>query len=659
MKELIFILFLIPTLLLNENQSFIKQKEDSLNVLLQSKTDSARIPILLALTWDCRNGAPEKSIKYGMEAIDLAIKYNDYVNLAKAYGFVGVAYRVMGKYSESIDYYYKGLETAEKDNIPEQAGFAHLNLANLYIYQEHPNLAFENIRKAEEIAKNEGNKSMLAYVYLFYGRTYTLQNKLDTALINYQKSLLLRQETNQVPEQATCYKYIGDIYFQKGDYANAKDNYNKSLEKVDKQNDKDLYAHILNKESLILAREGRLNEATNYAFESLKTAGQVRANMAIHDALQALVEISIKSKDYKSASEFQQKVIQYNDTLFNQKLTEKIFSLEYQIEKQERNAKIELLNRDNAIKELRLKKIKTVSIALTSVLTLLVSFLIILLVLIRQRRVHTRLLEEQNEEINMHRNSIEMQNLKLTEANEQLEKSEEELKRIVQTKDKLFSIIAHDLRNPFTSLVGLTEILYNSTERMDKAEIAEFTKMINNSSHKLLSLIENLLQWSKTQTGTLKNNPVTFSVRSLTDEVLKIYSTQAGSKGITLRNAISEDLEVFADHDAVAIIMRNLVSNGIKYTGNGGSVTTEAYRQDNNIIITIADTGVGMSADVVDKLFRIEESFTTPGTNAEGGTGLGLIICREFAEISGGTIEIESTPGKGTTFILSFPAGEK
>ncbi len=656
MKELLLLFFIIPLSLGSEKLPCKHSQVDSLAVILQSKSDSARIPVLLSLCWELRNASPEKSIQYGLEAIDLASHYNDYENLAKAYSFVGVANRVMGKYSESIDYYYKGLEIADKHGIPEQAGFAYLNLANLYIYQEHSALAFENIKKAEEIARKIDNKPMLAYVYLFYGRTHNLAGNPDTALVNYRKSISIRENLSQIPEQATCFKYVGDIYFQKGLFSTAIENYNISLEKVDKQNDKDLYANILIKKSLILLRDNKLQEASDLAHESLNIANQIRANMTIRDALQVLVAISFKTHDYKSASYYQQRVIQYNDTLFNQELSEKIFSLEYQNEKEQRNIKIDLLNKDNAIKELEIKRIRTISIALTSILVILALVFVVLLVLNKQIKKHEKLLELQNQEISGQRNSIEQQNRKLTDANERLEKSEDDLLRMVQTKDKLFSIIAHDLRSPFTALTGLTEVLQKNAHNIDPTEIAEYASLINESSHKLLILIENMLQWAKSQTGRLKLVPKAHSLKILIDEILKIYITQAEVKGISLKNEIPDNISVFTDYETLSIIIRNLVSNGIKYTEKGGNVTLTAVQNNENTVIRVTDTGVGMDSEVLDKLFKIEEIFTTEGTSNEPGTGLGLIICKEFIEINGGTISVESSIGKGTTFSVTLPA---
>jgi signal transduction histidine kinase len=656
MKE-IFFLFLIIHLSPDSHAfSYQQNHEDSLTILLQSERDSSRIPTLLKLCWKLRNASPEESIKYGTEAIDLANQYKDYNSLAKAYSFVGVAYRIMGKYSKSVDFYYNGLEIADKHEIPEQAGYAHLNLANLYVYQELISLASENLKKADAIARKIDNKHMLAYVNQYNGRIFSLEGNLDSALLSYQKSLSLRKELKQLPEQATCYKYIGDIYFQKDSLLTAIKNYNLSLETVDKQNDKDLYANLLIKKSLILVKENHLKDASVMANEGLNIARQIGANMTIRDALHVLVIISIKTQDYKTASDFQQRVIQYDDTLFSKHLSEKIFLLEYQLERQQRNTKIDLLNKDNAIQELKIKRIRIISIGLTSIIVLLVAVFIVLLILLKQRRDHERSLELQNQEIVKHRNSIEKQNKKLIDSNEKLEKSEKELKRIVQTKDKLFSIIAHDLRNPFTVLAGLTEFVNENANIINATEMNLYVSMINESSHKLLRLIENLLEWARSQTGTLKPVKTNLILKSLADDVMKISIAQAETKGISLRNEIPDNTSVFADREILAIIIRNLISNGIKYTQKGGNVTLTVNQEEGSTVLKVSDTGVGMSPRVLEKLFKIEETFTTEGTGNEMGTGLGLVICKEFIETLGGTIAVESSVGKGTSFYVTIPA---
>lgn len=652
-------LFLIITLTPGSTGLLHELKhEDSLYVSLQNKNDSSRISDLLKLSWEHRNAAPEISVKYGNEAIELATPNNDYVSLAKAYSFVGVAYRIMGKYSQSADYYYKGLEVSVKYDIPEQAGYSYLNLANLYVYQGLSKLASENLKKAEAIAIDLNIKPMLAYVYMYDGRIYSIDGKPDSALICYQKSLSLRKELDQLAEQATCYKYIGDIYFQKDNFSSAIENYNLSLEKVDRQNDKDLYANLLIRKAMVYLKQSKFKEASDLAREGLKTASEIGANMAIRDALQVLVNLSLLNHEYKAASDLQQKVIQYNDTLFSKQVSEKIFLLEYQLERQQRNTKIDLLNKDNSIKELKLKRIRIISFGLAAIIALLITVFIILLIFLKQRRKHEKLLELNNQQIVKQRDSIELQNRQLTDANERLEKSEKELKRTVQTKDKLLSIIAHDLRNPFSALIGLTELLNENSDTIGKEELNQYVSMINESSHKLLLLIENLLAWARSQTSTLKPARTDLNLKSQADDVMKLYFSQAETKGISLINDIPENITVYADHEMLAIIIRNLISNGIKYTGKGGNVVCSAFPEKGSTVLKVHDTGTGMSREVLDKLFKIGETFTTAGTGNETGTGLGLVICREFTETLGGTISVESVVGKGTTFVVTLPDSE-
>jgi len=630
-------------------------KTDSLTNLLQVTNDSSRIPILLSLSWDLRNSVPNTSIKYGLEAIDLAVRYKDYENLAKAHSFVGVAYRVLGDFSKSIDYYYKGLEIAKQYSIIEQEGFAYLNLASLHIYQEHYAIAKENIKKAEVIANRINNKEMLAYVYVYYGSALQFEEYYNDALEFYQKALAIRIESNHIFGQGACYKHIGDIYFETEQYDKAIENYNKSLEKFKNLIDKNIYADILIKKAQILIDDNNLKQASVLAHQSLEIGKQIGAKLIIRDALQTLATISIKTKDFNSASKYLQGVISYNDSLFNQKLSEKIFSIEYHLETELRESKIELLNKDYAIKELQIKRIKFFNTALSIIIILLTGIFIGALVLLNIRRKRTMLLEKQNQEIISQQNSIEQKNKWLNEANQKLTESEENLNKLIKTKDKLFSIIAHDLRSPFVAMVGLTSVLQKKASKINQEDISKYAFHINDSSQKLLNLIDNLLQWSRSQTGKLKLTPQTLSIKSLADEVLYIMKNQAEVKKITFKNYIPDNFSVFADYDSLSTVIRNLVSNSIKFTRENGSVTLSAYQQSNKINILVSDTGVGISPDNLNKIFAVEEKFTTIGTNQESGSGLGLLICKEFVEQNGGSIHVESKPGEGTTFTISLP----
>lgn len=266
------------------------------------------------------------------------------------------------------------------------------------------------------------------------------------------------------------------------------------------------------------------------------------------------------------------------------------------------------------------------------------------------------LLIEKNSEIVEQKVKIEAQNDFLKQINEKLVQSEESLKLLVQTKDKLFSIIAHDLRGPFQALFSVTSEMSRYIDEFDKDEIIEKANMIYNSSNRLLELIDNLLNWSRSQRGTITIEPIKHILFELVDQVIDVLSMQAKTKDIKLVNEIEHDLLVLADKDTISTVFRNLISNAIKFTYSGGKVTISAFKQNNFVTVKVTDTGVGISQENLSKLFRIDENFTTKGTNKEGGTGLGLIVCNEFVEKNGGTISVESIEGQGTTFTFSLPS---
>jgi serine phosphatase RsbU (regulator of sigma subunit) len=412
----VFKRFVIIVLVATCAISLANPKGNNLHLSTRSQNDSIRIASLLSQSWALRNSAPEESLNFGIMAINLATKNSDYENLAKAHSFVGVAYRIMGNYSKSIDHYYTGLEIANQFNIIDQQGFAYLNLANLHIYQEYYTSANENIRKAEEIAQKIDNKNMLAYAYLYYGRAQLLRNELKSALKYFEDALSIRKELNKIPEQAVCYKYIGDIYFEMKQFSTAIENYNKLLETVDQNTDKDLHASILVKKAMIYLQENDLNQATILAQQGLSIGKQIGASLVIRDASSVLGAISLKTCNFKDASNHLQYVIQYNDTLFGQQLSEKIFFLEYHLERQQRENKIDLLNKDNTIKELELNRAKTYNLALIIILFFIAGLFVFALISLKERRKRTKLLEQQNNEIIQQQASIKQKNKYLEDA---------------------------------------------------------------------------------------------------------------------------------------------------------------------------------------------------------------------------------------------------
>lgn len=236
-----------------------------------------------------------------------------------------------------------------------------------------------------------------------------------------------------------------------------------------------------------------------------------------------------------------------------------------------------------------------------------------------------------------------------------IKKQNEELRQLNAAKDKFFSIIAHDLKNPFSAIIGLSEILLERIEQKDIESIDRYAGFIHQSSQKALNLLMNLLEWSQVQTGMMKFNPEYFKLHDLMQEILELLVCNATQKNIRIDNHISEDTVVFADKNMISTVIRNLTSNAIKYTPLNGQIQLSAQPLENEVVFVISDNGIGISPQESELLFKIDGVHSRPGTQMERGTGLGLILCKDFVLKNNGEIWMESTEDVGSTFFFSLP----
>jgi PAS domain S-box-containing protein len=238
---------------------------------------------------------------------------------------------------------------------------------------------------------------------------------------------------------------------------------------------------------------------------------------------------------------------------------------------------------------------------------------------------------------------------------EKVKQFNEELKSLNASKDKFFSIIAHDLKSPLSGLLGFTEILFEEYDELQDEEIKEFIGHSFSCAKNLMALLENLLDWSRMQIGNISFSPTQLNVGVVVDEIFGLFFQNAKSKNIKLEKNIDIGITAFADKNMLTTILRNLVSNCIKFTNEGGVIEISAEVSENKVDVLVKDSGVGIAEDNLKKLFKIDSSFSTPGTNKERGTGLGLLLCNELAQKNKGKISVESELGKDTKFTLTLP----
>jgi signal transduction histidine kinase len=237
----------------------------------------------------------------------------------------------------------------------------------------------------------------------------------------------------------------------------------------------------------------------------------------------------------------------------------------------------------------------------------------------------------------------------------EIQNKNELLKELNSTKDKLFSIISHDLRSPFSAILGFQDLLVSNYSGYTDEERIEMLRQVQSTTNQVYYLVENLLSWSRIQTNSIKPIPVLFNLKEILPDKIDLYQDIAKVKGITLESKIPDNLEGYADINIMTGVLRNLINNSIKFTPNGGKITISAEQENNHVLISVNDTGTGMSTTQINELFSIETTKSKQGTNGEPGSGLGLILCKEFTEKNKGQLRIESEEGKGSTFSFTIP----
>ncbi|HEX2934953.1 MAG TPA: PAS domain-containing sensor histidine kinase [Bacteroidales bacterium] len=222
-------------------------------------------------------------------------------------------------------------------------------------------------------------------------------------------------------------------------------------------------------------------------------------------------------------------------------------------------------------------------------------------------------------------------------------------------KDKFFSIIAHDLRRPFGCIIGYSNLLAEYVHERKFEKVEEYAAVVQNSSWRALDLLMNLIEWSQSQMGRISFNPANIELSSVVSEVAELSRDYARQKSIRISWNIPDNITFYADRTMVCIVLRNLVSNAIKFTNQGGNVVVNASHTPHEILFSVNDDGIGIDSATLGKLFRSDERFTSNGTQREMGTGLGLLLCKEFVEKHGGKIWVQSAPGRGSSFYFTIP----
>ncbi|MEA3446716.1 MAG: HAMP domain-containing sensor histidine kinase [Bacteroidota bacterium] len=285
-----------------------------------------------------------------------------------------------------------------------------------------------------------------------------------------------------------------------------------------------------------------------------------------------------------------------------------------------------------------------------SICAALVATLIYLIVLIKSRQLIKANVKLEKQ--------VSERTSEVLNKNEEIQAQKDNLQKLNTTKDKFFNIIAHDMKSPFQALIGLSELLSTQASEYTLQEIQNISKMINKSAESGFVLLENLLQWARSQTNSIKYEPENINLIELIDNNIFSQNNIAVNKQIEIIVNRDQDICVFADYNMISTVLRNLISNAIKFTNIEGQIIISAHENSHNVYVSVKDNGVGIHDDILNNLFKLDKLQTTLGTANEKGTGLGLVLCKEFIEANKGSIKISTEEGKGSEFVISIPKCE-
>jgi signal transduction histidine kinase len=570
--------------------------------------------------------------KYALETFQ-KIKYDK--GIAEQYNNLGVwYYSAASDYDAALNYHLLSLK--KKEEIADTAGMAYSlsNIGSIYSKQNRNDKAIEHFKIGLEYAVKSNDLKISSILLNNLGVEYEQTEKYDISLDYYLRSAEIKKELNHTKSLALTYLNIGSIYKNLENYDRALEYYENSNKLLSKESDRYYKALIYNYIATIHKRKSEFQKAMYELNQSIQLAEEINDRNLLKENYEELHKVYFLIGNYKEAYIFQRKYLELHDSLFNEESDARMKEMEVKFETDKKIRENELLKRQQQINELEIEKKTNRQYYLLAGSVILLLFLILIYGRYRLKKKTNIVLEETN--------------LKLTN-------SEQKLKESIATKDKFFSIIAHDLRNPLSSLSLVSQVLDENSHELPEEKLKYYIGSIHKAANGLMDLVENLLNWARTQTNKIDINFEKLDIYKLINQNIALLKFSAEKKNINMLNTVPEKTVVFADINLLTTVIRNLLANAVKFTTENGNITISSVNYENELEIRIQDTGIGMSKEDLAKIFRIDVDTSSIGNSTEKGTGLGLILCKEFIELNRGIIRAESVEGEGSTFIIRIP----
>lgn len=612
------------------------------------KEEYRRIDSLNNLSYQNRRRDPRLSLEYALETYKSSTVQNYKKGLGFAIHNMGTAKLLLGSYDKGLEDLIAASIIREKIDDFDGLVSTYNNIGYIFSEMGNDGKALEFYENALDIQRKIGKTKDVGIILNNIGYVHYRHQNFEQALSFFYQALEVNKTDNDERGVAASKSNIGSIYRDIGEFRKGLNHHFEALEIVQKHNDKLGIIGILRQISEDYIRLNKLDSALIYAQKSFELARDTELKGEEKNAIEVMTKIYEQTGNYVQLIKYYKILNTLKDSIYKIEKENVLNRVQVLHELEQQTKENEFLVKEQQINSQKIR-MHYYMLGLAGVLIAFAIGFAAFIVFATKKVKHTnKTLIQKNQEIYSQKEII----LSKVKA---LDGKNDELKSINQIKDKLISVIAHDLKNPFNTIAGYSEVIISQFNSYSQSELLSFLRIIHDSAIKGNMLLDNLLQWSRLQTKTLQFAPEDHNLYKLIVDELFFVQHITNEKGITIGLNIDKNLSVFADANMLKTVIRNLVSNSIKFTHRKGSINISAQSSANTVLIEVNDTGAGIKKEVVDKLFTGQSGVSTLGVSGEKGTGLGLMICKDFISIHKGKIWVKSQVGMGTSVYVELP----
>jgi two-component system NtrC family sensor kinase len=565
-------------------------------------------------------------MKYSNEAIEMAEELG--VSPSRPLLLKGNGLHLSGKLTLAVECFTAAAQLYRQENNAIGVATAYTYMSEAYISQQNHNNAKLYLRRAIDIFKEENDSTRLASALHNLGFEYYRTQQYDSALILFANSAAVYHKLHYETGIAYCIGNSGLVYSKLNKLDKAEKRLLKAIGMLEKHDDARAVADFTIEYAHVQQRKGKITDAIQSAHKSLSIASRNNITELKRDAAYRLSKIYEQIYRYDSAFHYLLVYYTYSDSIRNIESIQKTADLRTEFEVAQKQAEVDILEKNKSMQRI-------IIVSLGVIILLAAGFIVMIYISLKRNRRLTGILEERRK---------------------QLEKQSSELRELNHIKDRFFSIISHDLRAPIASISGISFMIKESVESDNRALLNQVTDYIDQSVISLTGLLENMLNWALSQQGKFPYKVEEVELESIIGEVVKTFVSVTLSKNQNIRLNLEPGLVIQADKNSMMTIIRNLLSNALKFTDREGRITITTRTIDNGFAeIRVDDTGIGIPEEKMADLFKLKDDKSSRGTDNEKGIGLGLNLVQEFVTLNKGTIQAKSKVGEGSSFILRFP----